>query len=290
MQQGIKYELFVQRLMQAILSSENEGGQKNIVVRHNENISDRFGIKRQFDVLWEYEQGGITYKTVIECKDYNQPVSIEKIDALLGKLADFPAVRGIIATTKGYQSGAIEKAKNNGIELLCIREQNDSDWTDSDGTPLIKKVVSNITAIHSAEIIQCDRFLDKKYIEEKSIDPQKINFSQTLNTDLYIDDLIRKETYSLYDLQQKIANKNDDYGEYEKEILFENAYIFNKDIRVKLKKLKVKYRILPPTTTFFEIDFSQYITGVVEYLLQGKKKTILKDGSIRNEKSKESPT
>lgn len=63
---------------------------KNIQVRHNEEIPDRFGIKRQFDVLWDYEQGGITYNTIIECKDYNSPVSIEKIDALVGKLADFP--------------------------------------------------------------------------------------------------------------------------------------------------------------------------------------------------------
>ena len=142
---GIEYEIFVQKLMQAILDSESFGGQKNIKVRHNEEIADRFGIKRQFDVLWDYEQAGILYNTIIECKDYNSPVSIDKIDALVGKLADFPTVRGIIATKKGYQSGAREKAKNCGIEILCIREQNDSDWIDEKGNPLVKKVVLNLT-------------------------------------------------------------------------------------------------------------------------------------------------
>ncbi len=271
---GIEYECFVQTLMQAIIDSENQGGQKNICVRQNEIIEDNFGIKRQFDVLWDYEQGGITYKTVIECKDYNSPVSIEKIDALIGKLKDFPTVRGIIATTQGYQSGAKEKAKNNGIELLCIRKSNASDWIDEDGTPLVKGIVLNLTVMTPPEIIYCKTFLDKEYVEKNNIDINTISFSNSLNTEVFIDDMSKNEKYSLYELQSRIAGPADEYGVHEKDFVFDDAYIFNKNVRLKLKKLTVKYRLNPPITTEHEINAEDYVLGVVEYLNQNRKKTV----------------
>lgn len=280
---GVDYEIFVQKLIQAIMNSESTIGQKNIVVRHNETICDKNGILRQFDVLWDYELGGITYKTIIECKDYNSPISIEKIDALIGKLMDFPGVRGIIATTKGYQSGAKEKAKKHNIELLCIRDQNDSDWIDSDGTPLVREIVFNMTIISIPKIVCCEIGLDKKHIEENNIDISSINFSDSLNIDVFIEDLNKNEKYSLFDLQKRIADESDTYGEHKKEIIFENAFISDRKIRVKLKKLTVTYQIAKPQTASFNIDFSKELLGVVEYLSQSKKKIILRNGIIRTD-------
>ncbi len=271
---GVEYERFVQKLMQAILDSETQCGQKNIQVRHNEEIPDRFGIKRQFDVLWDYEQGGITYNTIIECKDYNSPVSIEKIDALVGKLADFPTVRGIIATTKGYQSGAKEKAKNCGIEILCVRNQNDSDWVDENGQPLVRRISLNLTMLSAPRIISCNTFIDGKYIKDNNIDIEKIHISGSLNTEVFIEDKVTNKTYSLYELQQKIANKDDDYGIHEKDIEFDDAYIIKQNVKLKLRKLHVVYEIVQPYTETIEMDAADYIMGVVEYLNQGKKKTI----------------
>lgn len=270
---GVEYERFVQKLMQAILDSETQCGQKNIQVRHNEEIPDRFGIKRQFDVLWDYEQGGITYNTIIECKDYNSPVSIEKIDALVGKLADFPTVRGIIATTKGYQSGAKEKAKNCGIEILCVRNQNDSDWVDENGQPLVRKISLNITVLSSPRIISCSTFVDEQYVKDNNIDIEK-NHISGLTNEIFIEDKITNKKYSLYELQQKIANKDDSYGLYEKDIEFADAYITKQDVKLKLRKLHVVYEIAQPCTEIIEIDGADYIMGVVEYLNQGKKKTV----------------
>jgi hypothetical protein len=103
---------------------------------------DRNGIEREFDLYWEYELGGFTYKAIIECKDYNSTIFIKKIDALLGKLHDIPDLRGIFATKMGYQSGALKKAQENNIDLLIVRKQNNSDWTDEEGAPLIKNYPS----------------------------------------------------------------------------------------------------------------------------------------------------
>lgn len=280
---GIEYEVFVQKLVQAIIDSETAVGQKNIIVRHNETIPDKNGIQRQFDVLWDYELGGVTYRTIIECKDYNSSISIDKVDALIGKLTDFPGVRGIIATTKGYQRGAKEKAQQHNVELLCVREQNDNDWVDADGTPLIREVAVNIVILNAPRIIRCDTFLDKNYVEANNIDISLINFSKSLNVDVIIEDIEKNERYSLFELQHKIANKDDNYGKHEKDIFFENAFISDNTIRVKLKKIHVLYEVLASTNETITIDFSKELLGVVEYLSQGKKKVILKNGNIRTD-------
>ena len=117
---GKEYESFVARLQQAILISESIAAQKNVVVETNKKLLDNCGVERQFDIFWEYQLGGFTYKTVIECKDYDSKVSVDKIDSLVGKIQDLPDLKAVLATKKGYQSGAKSKAEHNSIDLLIV--------------------------------------------------------------------------------------------------------------------------------------------------------------------------
>ena len=98
---GREYESFVATLQQALLDSEKWAESKNIKIEQNKKIKDNCEIIREFDLYWEYECAGITYKTVIECKDYASKVSIEKIDALLGKIRDIPDLKPVFATKLG---------------------------------------------------------------------------------------------------------------------------------------------------------------------------------------------
>ena len=68
MSNGKDYEEFVKTLQQALLYSELIGSSKNIEIESNKKITDNNGIEREFDLYWEYELAGVTYKTVIECK------------------------------------------------------------------------------------------------------------------------------------------------------------------------------------------------------------------------------
>ena len=52
MSDGTEYEIFVQRLQQALLDSEQLMTQKNIVVARNKKIIDRAGNVREFDLYW----------------------------------------------------------------------------------------------------------------------------------------------------------------------------------------------------------------------------------------------
>ena len=82
---GRDYEDFVAGLYGALLQAELVFDGRNIEVEQNKTIIDNDGLEREFDVYWEYEIAGITYRTVIECKDYTSTISVDHIDGLLGK-------------------------------------------------------------------------------------------------------------------------------------------------------------------------------------------------------------
>lgn len=123
------YEHFVQRVYQTILAAE---GKDTIKVEHDVRLEGVSGQKHQIDVYWEYKQGGITYYTAIECKFYKNPIEIGKVRDFYGVLADIPNLRGIMATARGYESGALRFARSKGIELQVIRapEKSDYEWHD----------------------------------------------------------------------------------------------------------------------------------------------------------------
>ena len=107
---GRDYEEFVANLQQALLDAENITNQTNIIIELNKKIVDNCGIEREFDLYWEYTFGGLRYKTIIECKDYNSNISLEKIDALIGKTRDIPDLRAVFTTKKRLSIWGKEKS------------------------------------------------------------------------------------------------------------------------------------------------------------------------------------
>ncbi len=277
------YERFVQSLMQIILSSEELGKQKNIKVEHDIKLTDRNGIKRQFDVYWEYELGGFLYKNVIECKDYARDISIARIDELIGKLHDLPDVRGAFATRKGYQSGAKIRAETNNIDLLIIREQNDSDWISKDGVPLLSKIVLNINMDTSAEILDFCPVLDGKWIKANTdIDISKFTSVSAMNCDVYIEDIESGEKYSLQDLSGRLKVSDSERGKKIKQyISLKNAYLILPNTpKLKLLGYNIRYIKHPIVKEKSVIDGKNNLLGVVEYVLKGEKRKVFKNNVV----------
>jgi len=280
---GKDYEFFVAKMQQALINADEYASQKNIQIEVNKKIFDNCGIERQFDIYWEYELGGLTYKTVIECKDYASSVTVEKIDSLIGKVKDIPDLKAVFATKMGYQSGAKIKAEQNKIELLVVREQNNEDWTDADGTPLIKVINVKMHAFMPANIEKFIPVFDVEWIKENTnIDINKPLNISALNTEIIIEDIQKSETYSYRDMASKLSSIGESaIGRFEKVEVFENAFIHYKELKLKLNSYKVEYTLSEPVQSSFEIDFSKELIGVVEYLQRGTKKTIFKNGVIK---------
>jgi hypothetical protein len=278
---GKEYEKFVAELQQALLNADMLTNQNDVHVEVDKIITDNCGIKRQFDIYWEYELGGITYKTVIECKDYNSKVTVDKIDAFIGKIRDIPDLKPVFATKTGYQSGAEIKAKQNKVDLLIVREQNDSDWTSEDGTPLVKTICINMHICMPAHIHKFEPMIDAQWAKENtSIETgDAISFAGQ-NNEIFIEN--ESDKFSLYDLASRLKPLDGkEYGVFEKVEEYENAFIHHKELTLKLAGYKIEYSISKPITEVIEIDGSKELTGVIEYLQKGTKKNIFKDGVIR---------
>ena len=284
---GSDYEQFVHKLQQALLNSESFAEQYNITVERNKKIIDNIGIEREFDLYWEYELAGITYKTIIECKDYSSRISIEKIDALIGKLHDLPDIKPVFATKIGYQSGAKTKARQNKVDLLIVREQNNNDWQDENGNPLVKQIEINIHILSPANVTNFQPFVDKNWIlQETDIDTTKPLHFSGLSNEIYIEDRLKGEKYFLYELFQRLGSGKSQYGDFTEKEEFEDAYIYHNDSFFKLRAYQIDYELLPPQMHTFTIDYAKELIGVIEYLHQGKMTAVFKDRVIKEWRKK----
>jgi len=280
---GKDYEIFVSKIQQAILNSDEYVKQKNIKIERNKKIIDNNDIMREFDLYWEYDIGGLTYRTVIECKDYKEKISIEKIDALIGKLNDLPELKGVFATKVGYQSGAKTKAEKNKIDLLIVREQKDSDWKDKDGNPLIKIININTHLKKPTAIREFFPEIDGDWAREHTdIDLNKPLKYEGQIDQIIIEDKSKGEKYSLDELVQNLkAPNNENSGIFSLKEETADTYIIIDKLKLKLHSYKLEYEIFPETIFAFQIDFTKELIGVVEYLSKGHKKSIFKNGIVK---------
>ena len=82
---------------------------------------------RQFDVTIRFRHGLYNYLTVVECKDYKDPVPVEKVEAFVTKAADARAHHAVMASTSGFQSGAERVAKNHNMTLIHVTDSSNID-------------------------------------------------------------------------------------------------------------------------------------------------------------------
>ena len=281
---GKDYEQFVKSLQQALLDSEDLIKQKNVKVEANKKLIDNCGTKREFDLYWEYELAGVIYKTVIECKDYQSRVSIEKIDALIGKTRDLPDLKAVFATKTGYQSGAKTKAEFNKIDLLVVREESDDDWQDEDGNPFIKKIAINMELVSAARTISFSPEIDGNWAKENTnLDLDK-PFNLNMRNDLIlIEDIKKDEKYTILQLEERLGTSHrGESGEFTHKQEFSDAYIYCDDLRLKLRSYVVRYSVSLPIKMPINIDYSKELVGVIEYLHKGTKTAIFSDKIIKD--------
>lgn len=123
---GIPYEALTKWIIEQI---SLESGVHTTKLEHDVDLQGRDAI-HQIDVLWEFEVGGFKYTTIIQAKDWaTQRVDQGKLLQFKCILADLPnQPRGLVVARKGFQSGAIEFAKRNGILIYELREPTEADW------------------------------------------------------------------------------------------------------------------------------------------------------------------
>lgn len=122
MKKGELFETVMRVVQEALKSSDSTR------IKQNHKLLDNTGLKREFDIFIESQITNFQVNVAIECKDYKNKVSIEKIEAFQSKCNDVPQIhRKVFISRVGFQSGAETKAKYYGIELLLLEKISEAD-------------------------------------------------------------------------------------------------------------------------------------------------------------------
>ncbi|PIR48370.1 hypothetical protein COU80_05365 [Candidatus Peregrinibacteria bacterium CG10_big_fil_rev_8_21_14_0_10_55_24] len=94
---------------------------KGAKVTHDAKVIGRdSGIERQVDVLIEGRYGFCSIKIQIEAKDYNRPVSVDRVEAFVTMVKDTGVNLGAMVSTSGFSSTAKSIAAANNIQLFEV--------------------------------------------------------------------------------------------------------------------------------------------------------------------------
>ena len=93
----------------------------SLEVTHNQKAKAHDGTY-QIDVLATFRAFGTTMKVLVECKKHSNPIPRSYVELLSSRLQSIGAHKGILVATTGFQSGAIEFAKEHGVALVRIVE------------------------------------------------------------------------------------------------------------------------------------------------------------------------
>lgn len=105
---------------------------KEFTIKHDEKICASDGTY-QIDVYAEFTAMGSKFKVICECKQYKKSVDREKVVVLHKKVESIGAHKGILLSTSGFQSGAIQYARVHGIALIRMGEQKAEFYSHSNG-------------------------------------------------------------------------------------------------------------------------------------------------------------
>ena len=146
MKSGTKFEKLTERIFSQLV--ENPEHEK---VEHNVMLEGKDG-QRQIDILITYKIAGMSIKTIVECKDYSSKVCIGVVDALHSVMQDVNANKGVLVSSNGFSSSAINKAKRLGISLFTAHEALSEKWKLDIEIPILVTEISSFNAYPEFDI------------------------------------------------------------------------------------------------------------------------------------------
>lgn len=76
----------------------------------------------EIDVTARLRALGVDFLVLVECKDHVRPVGRDVVQVLADKRRALGAQKAILVSTNGFQSGAIEYAKQHCVALVRVIE------------------------------------------------------------------------------------------------------------------------------------------------------------------------
>lgn len=270
MNPNIEYELFTQSVYQQLVDLDVA---RTTRVQHDIKLEGKSGQKHQIDVYWEYEIAKTKHRVAIECKNYNKPVTKEKVCAFKGVLDDLNGVIGIMVTKVGYQKGAKEYAKEYGILLKELRSPRRGET-----------IIGEVGFRFHSETLKTLFLVDETWAAENKLDiaryKQRLDMVEIKNNHKWSnathipfrteDDSIRnalgKRIASIEALRKTIPDHPTDDFPYV--FSFENAYVNTPWGPVKILEIMFNYEI-NDQITIMTLDAEGFVKAILKDTLSG---------------------
>lgn len=124
-----EFEEFCLELLKIYATEENL---KNFTIEHNVKQEAPDGTY-QLDIIASFTALDVQLKILCECKQYTSQVKRERVEILEGRLKSLGMHKGILLSTSGFQSGAIQYAKSHGIALIQVFDHSCQKYSHNGG-------------------------------------------------------------------------------------------------------------------------------------------------------------
>ena len=268
-----EYELLTRSIYAALLRQEGY----TVDVKHNVKLKGKT-TSHQIDVYWKYVMGGVEHQTIIECKNYKNPVPKEKIHALKGVLDDLDNTSGIFVARNGFQKGAKEYAQGNAIKLIEIRKPNPDDWKGR-----VKKIKFNIL-LHEKVISERSIGVDEDWAKDNVDYINKYQSYQwnKSSEEYWITTGDGRRIKSLKELEENLPSPSD----YDKDLTcvceFKNGEFLSDEegLKLKIRTIIYKYKIKRLADQNIIIDGEKIAKAIFKDVFTEEIKFVNSDGSI----------
>lgn len=191
MKPGTKFEKLTEKIFAKLVKQPDYEK-----VEHDVKLEGKDG-PRQIDVLITSEIAGMKIKTIIECKDYKGRVSVGVVDSLHSVMQDVNANKGVLVSSNGFSSTAINKAKRLGISLYTAHEALSEKWKIDIEIPVL---VTEISSVNANPTFQAFFDKDDKIHRDAIFNVNDIDVVKALANDLQ---KLSSETLAQYEKSEK---------------------------------------------------------------------------------------
>ena len=281
---GIPYEKLTQQIFDQIF---NQNSVPTIKVEHDVRLQGKSSVTHQIDVYWEFEKGGITYRTAVEAKDWGKPVNQGELFKFNCVLDDLPnKTIGIFVTRTGYQSGARKFAEHHGICLYELSEPTDAYW---DGAI---KIIDTTFGMFAPP--HCEGFKpiwDREWItkEEEKLHITEKEFILKIAGDTKFYDENDQEIGTVQSVVQSVVDsfyppKPTEMVPTKKTHTFDKPAFIRTGIpkfpRLKINAMEATFSVSKVVEETIHFDFGDFVGFVLKNVIEGDQEIFDKDANL----------
>lgn len=268
---GKSYEKLTQYIFSQIV---NQDQTNNIEVQHDVILKGKT-TDHQIDVYWEFEVGGITYRNIIQAKDWTSKVKKSDMLAFKGIIDDLPfGTNGIYVSKAGYQSGALEVAEAHGIYAYELRPPVDSDW---DGYIKVLNLKFQISMPHFDKV---EFVVDKVWCKQNGIELPTSGEGKCSTALNILYDAMHAETGTLSALFHTKATQVPPEGQVVEHVFDTDTFVNLEGQFIKLNGVKAK---VWRTVSNYEhkIDAGDFVGLILKNIVNGESTMFDKDNKLK---------